>query len=91
MKIGAASSLLNRLKGVQFNQEKIVFAITIVLFATFCLTLDQFATPGNLISLFQSVAILGVLGNWYGSGRDWPRDRSHHGHDHGDLRGLGVQ
>ena len=62
MKIGAASSLLNRLKGVQFNQEKIVFAITIVLFATFCLTLDQFATPGNLISLLQSVAILGVLG-----------------------------
>ena len=45
-----------------FNQEKIVFAITIVLFASFCLTLDQFATPGNLISLLQSVAILGVLG-----------------------------
>ena len=47
---------------MQFNQERIVFAITIVLFATFCLTLDQFATPGNLISLLQSVAILGVLG-----------------------------
>ena len=53
---------LLRLKALQFNQEKIVLAITIVLFASFCLTLDQFATPGNLISLLQSVAILGVLG-----------------------------
>jgi ribose transport system permease protein len=53
---------LLRLKALQFNQEKIVLVITIVLFASFCLTLDQFATPGNLISLLQSVAILGVLG-----------------------------
>lgn len=51
-----------RLKGVQFNQEKIVLAITVALFVIFCLTLDQFATAGNLISLLQSVAILGVLG-----------------------------
>jgi ribose transport system permease protein len=29
---------------------------------SFCLTLNQFATAGNLISLLQSVAILGVLG-----------------------------
>ena len=56
------SSSIKRLKGVQFNQERIVFVITVVLFAAFCLTLDQFATPGNLISLLQSVAILGVLG-----------------------------
>lgn len=53
---------LLHLRRLQFNQEKIVLAITIVLFATFCLTLDQFATPGNLISLLQSVAVLGVLG-----------------------------
>jgi ribose transport system permease protein len=50
------------LKGIQFNQEAIVLALTIVLFTIFCLTLNQFATPGNLISLLQSVAILGVLG-----------------------------
>jgi ribose transport system permease protein len=62
VKIGIKSPLLGPLKGVQFNQEKIVFAITIVLFTTFCLTLDQFATTGNLISLLQNVAILGVLG-----------------------------
>jgi ribose transport system permease protein len=49
-------------KGLQFNQEKIVLAITVVLFSIFCLTLDKFASPGNLISLLQSVAILGVLG-----------------------------
>jgi ribose transport system permease protein len=54
-------SLTHRMRGVQFNQERIVLAITIVLFATFCLTLDQFATAGNLLSLLQSVAILGVL------------------------------
>jgi ribose transport system permease protein len=47
---------------LEFNQEKVVLAITVVLFASFCLMLDQFATPGNLISLLQSVAILGVLG-----------------------------
>jgi ribose transport system permease protein len=55
-------SLLQRLGSVHFNQEKIVLAITVVLFATFSLTLGQFATLGNLISLLQSVAILGVLG-----------------------------
>ena len=55
-------SLLQRLGSVHFNQEKIVLAITVVLFATFSLTLGQFATLGNLISLLQSVAILGILG-----------------------------
>jgi ribose transport system permease protein len=51
-----------RLKGIQFNQEKIVLAIAVLLFIVFCLTLNQFATAGNLVSLLQSVAILGVLG-----------------------------
>jgi ribose transport system permease protein len=50
------------LSGLQFNQEKIVLAITVALFAVFCLTLDQFATSGNIISLLQSVSVLGVLG-----------------------------
>jgi ribose transport system permease protein len=55
-------SAWQRFKQFQFNQEKIVLAITAVLFGAFCLTLDQFATAGNLISLLQNVAILGVLG-----------------------------
>jgi ribose transport system permease protein len=45
-----------------FNQERIVFALTLALFVVFCLTLNQFATVGNLISLLQSGAILAVLG-----------------------------
>src|ERR1700723_3174592 len=61
-RLAPARSPRRSLKGFQFNQEKIVFGITIVLFASFCLALDQFATAGNLISLLQSVAVLGVLG-----------------------------
>ena len=58
----APSSILSRLKRIQFTQEKIVLAITVVIFLIFCLTLNQFASAGNIISLLQSVAILGVLG-----------------------------
>lgn len=58
----APPSLLSRIKHIQFTQEKIVLAITVVIFLVFCLTLNQFASAGNIISLLQSVAILGVLG-----------------------------
>jgi ribose transport system permease protein len=51
-----------RLKLLQLNQERIVLTLTAALFAAFCLTLNQFATAGNLISLLESVAVLGVLG-----------------------------
>jgi ribose transport system permease protein len=54
--------VLARLRRVQFTQEKIVLAITVVIFLVFSLTLNQFASAGNIISLLQSVAILGVLG-----------------------------
>jgi ribose transport system permease protein len=50
-----------RVIGPPFNQERIVLALTLALFLSFCLVANQFATPGNLISLLQSVAILGVL------------------------------
>jgi ribose transport system permease protein len=49
-------------KGPQFTQEKIVLAITLAIFLVFSLTLNQFASPGNLLSLLESVTILGVLG-----------------------------
>ena len=84
-------SLLQRLGSVHFNQEKIVLAITVVLFATFSLTLGSVRHAGNLISLLQSVAILGVLGDRHAACRHRPRHRSHHGHHHGDLGRLGVQ
>lgn len=51
-----------RPKAFYFSQEKIVLAITAAIFVIFSLTLNQFASPGNLLSLLQSVTILGVLG-----------------------------
>jgi ribose transport system permease protein len=57
----AARRIWAPFKLVHFNQEQIVLAITVSLFIGFCLTLNNFATAGNLISLVQSVAILGVL------------------------------
>jgi ribose transport system permease protein len=45
-----------------FTQERIVFAITVALFIIFSITLDHFLTPANLLSLLQSVSVLGILG-----------------------------
>jgi ribose transport system permease protein len=56
------SRVKHRVKGIYFSQETIVLAITVVLFAVFSLTLNQFASAGNLLSLLQSVTILCVLG-----------------------------
>jgi len=49
-------------KSIQFNQEKIVFAIAVVMFVIFSVTLKGFLTSGNVVTLVQSVSILGVLG-----------------------------
>ena len=49
-------------RDIQFNQEKIVFAIALAMFAGFSVLLHGFLTAGNIISLVQSVSILGVLG-----------------------------
>jgi predicted ABC-type sugar transport system permease subunit len=46
----------------RFSQERIVFAITVVLFLIFSATLDRFLTSANLLSLLQSVSVLGILG-----------------------------
>ena len=43
------------------DQQKIVLAIAVLLFVVFSLTFDGFASAGNLLSLVQSVAIIGVL------------------------------
>src|SRR5580698_2681036 len=47
---------------LRFNQERIVFAITVALFVIFSLTLNRFLTSANLLSLLQSVSVLGILG-----------------------------
>lgn len=44
------------------NQEKIVFLLTVLLFAAFSLTLPNFLESGNILSLVRSVAVLGILG-----------------------------
>ncbi|MDU6238019.1 MAG: ABC transporter permease, partial [Bradyrhizobium sp.] len=45
-----------------FNQERIVFAFTVLLLILFALTLPKFLAPSNLLSLVRSVAVLGILG-----------------------------
>jgi ribose transport system permease protein len=49
-------------RAFHFNQEMIVLAIAVAIFLIFSLTLNEFASPGNLVSLLQSVTILAVLG-----------------------------
>jgi ribose transport system permease protein len=46
----------------RLGQQGIVFAIFIALFATFALTLPGFAATGNMLTLLQNVAVLGILG-----------------------------
>jgi ribose transport system permease protein len=46
----------------QLNQERIVFAIAVVLFVVFSVALNGFWQPSNLLSLVQNVSILGILG-----------------------------
>jgi ribose transport system permease protein len=47
---------------IKLTQEGIVAILAAALFVCFSLTLNNFLTPGNLIALVRSVAILGILG-----------------------------
>ena len=44
------------------SQERIVFLITLVMFAVFAVALDGFISANNLLALLRSVAVLGILG-----------------------------
>src|SRR5271155_713426 len=46
----------------RIGQQGIVFAIFAALFAVFAITLHGFATPENMLTLLQNVAVLGILG-----------------------------
>lgn len=46
----------------RMNQEKIVFLLTVILVVIFSLTLKNFLSPDNLLTLMRSVAVLGILG-----------------------------
>lgn len=52
-----SSNLISRL-----NQERIVFLITVLLFSAFALTLNNFLSAANMLSLLRSVSVLGILG-----------------------------
>jgi len=47
---------------MDFSQERIVLLIAVGLFVLFSVTLNGFFTADNLLSLVQSVSILGILG-----------------------------
>lgn len=46
---------------IDISQEQIVLAVTAVLFVFFAVTLPGFATYGNIVTLLNSVAQLGIL------------------------------
>jgi ribose transport system permease protein len=58
----AASSSASRSFATNLSQERIVLGIAIFLFVVFGVTLPGFLDPQNIISLIQSVSILGILG-----------------------------
>jgi ribose transport system permease protein len=54
---------MDMLKVLQrFNQERIVFALAVLLLILFAATLPNFLAANNLLSLIRSVAVLGILG-----------------------------
>jgi ribose transport system permease protein len=59
---GAAHPTVWMMKGIRLSQEGVVFAISILMFIAFSLSLRGFITPANILSLIRSVSILGMLG-----------------------------
>jgi ribose transport system permease protein len=50
------------MKHLRFSQQGIVFAVFAALFVIFAVTLPGFLTTANMLTLLQSVAVLGILG-----------------------------
>ena len=50
------------MRHLRFSQQGIVFAVFAALFVIFALTLPGFLTTSNMLTLLQSVAVLGILG-----------------------------
>lgn len=46
----------------RFGQEEIIFAIAVVVFGIFAVMVPDFLSAGNVVSMVQSVSILGILG-----------------------------
>ena len=50
------------MRRLRISQQEIVFAVFAALFAIFSLSLKGFLTTGNMLTLLQNVAVLGILG-----------------------------
>jgi ribose transport system permease protein len=50
------------MKRLRFSQQEIVFVVFAALFAIFAIFLKGFFTTGNMLTLLQNVAVLGILG-----------------------------
>ncbi len=46
----------------RFGQEAIIFAIAVVVFGIFSALIPDFLSAGNIVSMVQSVSVLGILG-----------------------------
>ncbi len=46
----------------RFGQEDIIFAIAVVVFGIFSVLIPDFLSAGNVVSMVQSVSVLGILG-----------------------------
>ncbi len=59
-----SAARVRRARGGLFrpSQQTIVFALFLVLFLIFSLSLHGFLTPDNMLTLLQNVAVLGILG-----------------------------
>ena len=53
--------LLKPLQGINFTQEVIVALVVLILFVVFSLTLNNFLSAENLITLVRNVSVLGML------------------------------
>ncbi|GAN77432.1 ABC transporter permease [Acidisphaera rubrifaciens] len=47
---------------IALTQERIVFALAVLLFAGFAIVLPNFLTAGNVLTLIRGVSVLGILG-----------------------------
>ncbi|MEJ8574198.1 ABC transporter permease [Microbaculum marinum] len=57
----APGALSKRLTGIVLTQELIVAVAAAVLFVVFSITLDNFLSAGNLVTLVRNVSVLGLL------------------------------
>lgn len=53
--------LVRGIPSFRLTQEEVIFCITLVLIAAFSIFLPRFLTAGNILTLLNNVATLGIL------------------------------